>query len=94
MSLINRLNLSLKCIYFLNKYKFSLSYKADRYDGVTINDQDLPSDPQIFEILLKKSITQWISEKKRGIWLKIPINYSSLIPIGVNQGIKQIMTSL
>ncbi len=64
-----------------------LSYKPDHYNGVTIKESELPKDPLIFDTLLKSSLTQWISEKKRGIWLKIPIELSSLIPISVNNGL-------
>lgn len=63
-----------------------LPYKSDRYNGVTISEASLPKDPNTFDALLSSSLTQWISEKKRGVWLKIPIELSSLISIGVNQG--------
>ena len=64
-----------------------LSYKSDRYNGVTIDEKKLPTDPQVFENILKKSLALWVSENKRGIWIKIPIQYSSLISICVNQGL-------
>ncbi len=65
-----------------------LPYTPDRYNGVTINDALLPKVPNEFDKLLSSSLIQWIAEKKRGVWLKIPIELSSFIPIGVNQGKK------
>lgn len=63
-----------------------LPSKSDRYNGVIISEKDLPKDPGEFESLLKSSLNQWNTEKRRGVWLQIPIELSSLIPIGVNQG--------
>ena len=65
----------------------TLPYKSDRYNGVTINETEIPKNPKDFENLLKTSLDQWVLEKKRGVWLKIPIELSGHIPIGVGQGI-------
>lgn len=64
----------------------TLPYKSDRYNGVTITETEIPKNPKDFENSLKASLEQWVLEKKRGVWLKIPIELSEHIPIGVGQG--------
>lgn len=87
MKIINFLKFQIKHIIFSHKMEFStLLYKSDRYNGVTVDENSLPSTPEAFEKLLKMSLTQWKTDKKRGIWIKIPINLSALIPVAVNEG--------
>eukprot|EP01117_Protostelium_nocturnum_P002647 TRINITY_DN13436_c0_g1_i1.p1 TRINITY_DN13436_c0_g1~~TRINITY_DN13436_c0_g1_i1.p1 ORF type:complete len:290 (+),score=127.47 TRINITY_DN13436_c0_g1_i1:82-951(+) len=63
--------------------------RADSYHGVLIEDSsEFPSDPQIFHSHLKESIEVWRKVKRRGIWLKIPIDKSNLISIAVSLGFK------
>lgn len=91
MKIKNFLKFQIKQIIFFHKMEIStLLYKSDRYNGVTVDENSLPSSPETFEKLLKMSLAQWKAEKKRGLWLKIPINLSSLIPVAVNEG-KQIL---
>lgn len=88
MKIINLLKSHIKKIFFLKKMQNSfLSYKSDRYNGVIVDEKELPNDPILFEKLLKASLEHWISEKKRGIWLKIPVHLSFLITAGINEGI-------
>lgn len=69
----------------------------DTYSGVTIDLRKLSTDsslnnnknsevldlfdPNKFESKMKKSIYTWKQEGKKGIWIKIPTEHSSLIPV-------------
>lgn len=66
--------------------EFSLKYKTDIYDGVIIEKASLYENPEIFEKELFSLLLQWKDQKKRGVWLKIPKNMSSLIPIAIKLG--------
>lgn len=66
--------------------EFSLKYKTDMYDGIIIDESSLYENPEIFEKELFSLLLQWKEQKKRGIWLKIPKNMSSLIPIAIKLG--------
>eukprot|EP01025_Chloroclados_australasicus_P048243 TRINITY_DN5459_c0_g1_i1.p1 TRINITY_DN5459_c0_g1~~TRINITY_DN5459_c0_g1_i1.p1 ORF type:complete len:381 (-),score=34.15 TRINITY_DN5459_c0_g1_i1:605-1747(-) len=63
-----------------------LQGKEDRYGGMIIDSEMLPTNPAEFKIRLQSSIEHWKLHKVRGIWLKVPINLSELIPIAVKQG--------
>ena len=62
-----------------------MSYSEDKYDGVIINSHDLPTLSE-FENMLHTSIAYWRSIKRRGVWLKIPIERSELVPLAVSAG--------
>jgi 8-oxo-dGTP pyrophosphatase MutT (NUDIX family) len=64
----------------------TLSYMNDRYDGVIVDASQLPSDDEEFKQLLLSSLEEWKLLKKRGIWLKLPIDKSAYVPIAVNMG--------
>lgn len=63
-----------------------LSYSDDKYDGVIISSSDLPPTVDEFSSVLNASITFWRSIKRRGVWLKIPIEKSELIAPAVAAG--------
>jgi hypothetical protein len=63
-----------------------LPYTEDRYDGVIIQSEKLPITEQAFTEALKDSLSYWKMKQRRGIWLKIPIQYSHYIPIAVANG--------
>lgn len=60
-----------------------LAFKEDYYNGVIIDETSLPSNPQDFEDLLVKSIAEWQTAQRRGVWLKIPRDFSAYIPIAI-----------
>ena len=61
-----------------------LSHRDDRYDGVVIDAEELKElDDTSFTTKLKESLEYWKSNKRRGVWLKIPIEKASFIPIAV-----------
>eukprot|EP01026_Neomeris_dumetosa_P080024 TRINITY_DN88043_c0_g1_i7.p1 TRINITY_DN88043_c0_g1~~TRINITY_DN88043_c0_g1_i7.p1 ORF type:complete len:350 (+),score=39.62 TRINITY_DN88043_c0_g1_i7:4-1053(+) len=63
-----------------------LTGKQDKYGGIIIEPNSLPQDAIIFSEQLRNSLQQWRSDNQRGIWLKIPIELSALVPEAVKQG--------
>ncbi|KAL8150848.1 hypothetical protein V2J09_020656 [Rumex salicifolius] len=70
---------------FSRRTKF-LDASDDEYDGVVINPQSLPSDPVIFASQLNASLSHWRMKGKKGVWLKLPLELSELVPIAVKEG--------
>jgi hypothetical protein len=50
-----------------------LKGRVDSYKGIIVEPSSLPVDVPTFERCLKASLQQWRHEKRRGIWLKLPI---------------------
>ena len=60
-----------------------LEHKADPYGGVGIQ---ITSKIDNFKQKLADSLAQWKQEKKRGIWLTVPVEYAKYISAAVKQG--------
>ncbi|RDX99397.1 Nudix hydrolase 8, partial [Mucuna pruriens] len=58
----------------------------DEYGGVVIDPDRLPSNPYTFESVLRLSLFHWKKMGKKGIWLKLPLEQSDLVPIAVKGG--------
>lgn len=58
----------------------------DAYDGVVINPERLPANPNDFLFMLRSSIFHWKIKGKKGVWLKIPVQKSELVPVAVQEG--------
>ncbi|GIL58173.1 hypothetical protein Vafri_13027 [Volvox africanus] len=58
----------------------------DNYDGKLVVSSELPSDPRVFASRLRCSLDSWAAAGTRGVWLKLGISQSSLIPEAVDQG--------
>lgn len=66
----------------------------DTYNGVTIHMSKLPSEykssssssSSLFASTLEKSLDQWKESGKRGIWIHVPTEYSSVIPSCIELG--------
>jgi len=63
-----------------------LKFKPDSYNGATFLHESYPQNPEDFEKMLKYTIDHLRSVKTRGLWLKIKIEQSNLIPIAVKYG--------
>jgi ADP-ribose pyrophosphatase YjhB (NUDIX family) len=61
-----------------------LPFDEDKYDGVIVNS--LPDTATKFEEMLQSSLDHWRAAKRRGIWIKIPIEKSTFVPISVKYG--------
>ncbi|KAA8526033.1 hypothetical protein F0562_007867 [Nyssa sinensis] len=58
----------------------------DEYGGVIVEPERLPSDPNVFAFRLHSSLSHWKIKGKNGIWLKLPLERSELVPIAVKEG--------
>ncbi|KAF6254177.1 NUDIX hydrolase domain-like protein [Scenedesmus sp. NREL 46B-D3] len=63
-----------------------LEAEEDRYDGIIVKPDSLPADPGTFKAALEESLQAWTKQGKRGIWLRVPIALSQLIPVAVEPG--------
>ncbi|KAJ1386468.1 NUDIX hydrolase domain [Sesbania bispinosa] len=58
----------------------------DDYGGVVIDPNRIPANPYAFAPVLRLSLSQWKKMGKKGIWLKLPLEKSDLVPIAVKEG--------
>ncbi|XP_021680102.1 nudix hydrolase 7 isoform X2 [Hevea brasiliensis] len=64
-----------------------LNVTEDLYDGVTV-DMKEPMDAKVFVSLLRASISKWRQQGKKGVWIKLPIELSSLVEPVVQEGFR------
>ncbi|XP_031106014.1 nudix hydrolase 2-like [Ipomoea triloba] len=57
----------------------------DAYGGVIV-DVRKKMDPPTFVAVLRASISRWRQQGKRGVWLKLPIELSSVVDSAVKEG--------
>ncbi|CAN8274993.1 unnamed protein product [Cochlearia groenlandica] len=60
---------------------------TDNYDGVTVTIEE-PMVPEVFTHRLKASLSQWLLEGKKGIWIKLPLGYANLVESAVIAGFR------
>ncbi|XP_015961261.1 nudix hydrolase 8 [Arachis duranensis] len=58
----------------------------DEYGGVVIDPDRLPTNPSVFARALNLSLSHWKKMGKKGIWLKLPIEKSDLVPVSIKEG--------
>ncbi|KAJ7952556.1 Nudix family hydrolase [Quillaja saponaria] len=58
----------------------------DDYGGVVIDPERLPANPSAFVPILRFSLSHWKKMGKKGIWLKLLVEQSELVPIAVKEG--------
>lgn len=63
-----------------------LPYTEDRYDGVIVNSKMLPSTEEEFVKMLQFSMQKWKAAKRRGVWIKLPLDKASFVPIAAKEG--------
>ncbi|KAG9452192.1 hypothetical protein H6P81_005096 [Aristolochia fimbriata] len=71
---------------FLSRERVVLDAHEDVYEGVVINPETLPSNPMAFASMLQSSLSHWKSMRKKGVWLKLPLERAELVPIAVKEG--------
>ncbi|XP_074301766.1 nudix hydrolase 8-like [Silene latifolia] len=81
MSKFNGINRALSSLFFTDTR--TLDYFDDEYGGVIVNPERLPSNPHVFASLLQSSLSQWKNKGKEGVWLRLPSEYSELLPVAV-----------
>ncbi|BDA41663.1 Nudix hydrolase 2 [Coccomyxa sp. Obi] len=60
-----------------------LQGQEDRYEGIIVDGDGLPDDPQEFSERLDYSLRVWQEQQRKGIWIKVPISKVGLIEVGV-----------
>ncbi|KAJ7003453.1 hypothetical protein NC653_008619 [Populus alba x Populus x berolinensis] len=58
----------------------------DEYGGVVVDPDRLPVNPDAFAPMLQFSLSHWKMKGKKGIWLKLPLERSELVPVAVKEG--------
>ncbi|KAE8702438.1 Nudix hydrolase 8 [Hibiscus syriacus] len=58
----------------------------DEYGGVIVDLERLPANPNVFASMLRFSVSHWKAKGKKGVWLKLPIEKSDLVPVAVKEG--------
>ncbi|KAK0588432.1 hypothetical protein LWI29_000830 [Acer saccharum] len=64
-----------------------LSSIEDAYGGVTVEMKE-PMDSKLFASMLGSSLSYWIQQKKRAVWIKLPIEFSNLVQPAVKEGFR------
>ncbi|PWZ06743.1 Nudix hydrolase 2, partial [Zea mays] len=62
-----------------------LPFINDKHGGVII-EMTTPMDPGAFSASLKAALVKWREQGIRGVWIKLPITLSNLIPPVVEEG--------
>ncbi len=63
-----------------------LEHSVNPFNGVVIERDRLPADPDVFRRRLDHSLKQWRADGILLVWLEVPINRSELVPVGVDAG--------
>ncbi|XXG43030.1 hypothetical protein AAC387_Pa01g3160 [Persea americana] len=58
----------------------------DEYEGLLINPERLPLNANDFTSALRTSLYHWRLKGKKGVWLKLPVERSELVPVAVKEG--------
>lgn len=77
------INGSTSSLYYRN---LILDAFDDEYGGILIDPNRLPHNPYAFASMLCLSLSHWKRMGKKGIWLKLPIEQSDLVPVAVKEG--------
>ncbi|CAJ2663998.1 unnamed protein product [Trifolium pratense] len=80
---INGMNGSTSSLYYRN---LILDAFDDEYGGVLIDPNRLPHNTYAFASMLCLSLSHWKKKGKKGVWLKLPLEQSDLVPIAVKEG--------
>ncbi|KAG2261793.1 hypothetical protein Bca52824_068872 [Brassica carinata] len=68
------------------KERLLLDAFDDEYGGVVVDHGKLPSNPTVFTSMLRNSLSDWRRKGKKGVWLKLPVEQSELVPVAVKEG--------
>ncbi|KAK0590335.1 hypothetical protein LWI29_025523 [Acer saccharum] len=64
-----------------------LSSVEDLHGGVTVEIKEL-MDSKLFASMLGTSLSHWRQQGKRGVWIKLPIEFSNLVEPTVKEGFR------
>ncbi|KAM3320388.1 nudix hydrolase 2-like [Capsicum chacoense] len=57
----------------------------DEHGGVIVQ-VEAPIEPNVFHYMLKNSLREWKLRGKKGVWIKMPIEFANLVEIAVKEG--------
>ncbi|ERN00212.1 hypothetical protein AMTR_s00111p00104850 [Amborella trichopoda] len=60
-----------------------LDASEDEYEGVIVNPERLPTNPNAFASILRVSLSHWQLKGNKGVWLKLPVEHVDLVPVAV-----------
>ncbi|XP_010494956.1 PREDICTED: nudix hydrolase 8 [Camelina sativa] len=83
---INGVNLKSRTLISSVKERLLLDANDDAYGGVIVDHENLPSNPYAFASMLRASLSDWRKKGKKGVWLKLPVEQSELVPIAIKEG--------
>ena len=63
-----------------------LGFSPNQFGGVVVEPGQLPDDPGRFKILLLNSLDSWTAEGYKVVWLEVPLDRASLVPIAAHSG--------
>lgn len=63
-----------------------LKADANRFDGLVLATDELPSHPEEFHQRLQYSLDVWKREGFKVVWFEVPLAYAALIPVAVEAG--------
>ncbi|KAL1213984.1 Nudix hydrolase 8 [Cardamine amara subsp. amara] len=83
---MNEVNLKSRTLISAVKERLLLDAFDDEYGGVIVDHRKLPSNLNTFTSMLRASLSDWRRKGKKGVWLKLPVEQSELVPIAVKEG--------
>uniref|UniRef100_A0A1J3H8B6 Nudix hydrolase n=1 Tax=Noccaea caerulescens TaxID=107243 RepID=A0A1J3H8B6_NOCCA len=83
---MNGVNLKNRALISSVKEILVLDAYDDEYGGVVVDHGKLPTNPNAFASKLRNSLLDWRKKGKKGVWLKLPVEQSELVPIAVKEG--------
>eukprot|EP00727_Mastigamoeba_balamuthi_P004283 m51a1_g13852 hypothetical protein (266) ;mRNA; r:573920-575002 len=63
-----------------------LTGTSDPYNGITIDVACLPQAPEAFTAAITASMAEWRAQGRRAVWLELPAQLASHVPIAVSAG--------
>jgi len=61
--------------------------ETDNFHGVTVTIEE-PMEAEVFTERLRASLSHWREERKKGIWIKLPLNCANLVESAVSEGFR------
>ena len=64
----------------------TLEATPNRFKGIELDPTALPHDPEEFRSRLSPSLQEWMREGLKVVWINIPIDQATLIPVATEAG--------
>ena len=63
-----------------------LSHSIDTYGGANVDPAQLPRTADEFQARLQLSLDAWSAQGVKGVWLRLPLHASELVPVAAKHG--------